>query len=131
MPQVDYLIRFAKAGQTPPADTTSFPANAFQDAEMASSETAATTTSAACQDSDDKSSGGGSDPGIVAADVRTISGLVSLTVDCLEDGLSDEATIMQRHFRSPDFGHPLLRLASPSANDPDHPHMPDDPEVRV
>lgn len=63
-------------------------------------------------------------------DVGTVSGLVSLTIACLEEGMSDEATILQRHLQSPDFGHPLLRLASPSANEPDHPHLPDDPEVR-
>ncbi|CAM9213498.1 unnamed protein product [Hapterophycus canaliculatus] len=127
--QVDSLLRFAKAGETPPASAASFSAEnarGFVDAEMASSEAAASAAPAASRD---PRGSGGDGPRMVTADVRTISGLVSLAVDCLKDGLSDEATIMQRHFRSPDFGHPLLRLASPSANDPDHPHMPDDPEM--
>ena len=74
---------------------------------------------------------GGEGVELPPSDVRTLSGLVALTVSCLEDGLTDEATILQRHLRSPDFGHPLLRLASPSSTDVDFPHMPDEDEVRL
>ena len=125
--QVDSLIRVAEAGTATPQST-----GAFVDAEMASAGSPAAAsrgfhaTAAAAA-----AAAGAGTTAPVAADVRTISGLVSLTIDCLEDGLSDEATILQRHMKSPDFGHPLLRLASPSDNDPDYPHIPDDPEVRL
>lgn len=133
MPQIDSLIRIAEAGKRPPtpaAGASSSPgAPSFVDAEMSSTGPApATDPSGGFSAASGGISGGG--VAAVAADVRTVPGLVSLTIDCLEDGLSDEATILQRHFKSPDFGHPLLRLASPSDNDPDHPHVPDDPEVR-
>lgn len=120
--QVDSLIRIAEAGTTPQC------ADAFVDAEMASADL--TAAAAASRGFHAAGGEGAGAPVAVAGDVRTISGLVSLTIDCLEDGLSDEATILQRHMRSPDFGHPLLRLSSPSGNDPDYPHIPDDPEVK-
>lgn len=66
-----------------------------------------------------------------ALDVTSVSGLVSLTIDCMKDGLSDEAAILQRHLKSPDFGHPLLRLASPTSTEVWFPHMPDEDEVSV
>lgn len=65
----------------------------------------------------------------VSHDVRTVSGLVALVTECMDSGLSDEATIMKRHMRSPDFGHPLLVLATRTGEDDDWPHMPDEDEV--
>ncbi|CAN0378880.1 unnamed protein product [Pylaiella littoralis] len=125
--QVDSLVRIAKAGTTPPA-SAAFPrrdTKAVFDAEMSSYDTATAAATAAAAATGSESGGGWA----VAGGVQTVSGLVALTIDCLEDGMSDEATILQRHVNSPDFGHPLLRLASPSDSDPDHPHMPDDPEM--
>lgn len=71
----------------------------------------------------------GAERGVVSPDVNSVPGLVTLTIGCLEQGQSDEATIMQRHLTSPDFGHPLLRLASPSSTEVEFPHMPDEDEV--
>lgn len=71
------------------------------------------------------------DAGLLAPDVTSVSGLVALTLKCLEDGLTDEAAILQRHLYSPDFGHPLLRLASPSSPRVEAPHMPDVDEVSL
>ncbi|CAN0267963.1 unnamed protein product [Ectocarpus sp. 8 AP-2014] len=123
---VDSLIRTAKAGEVPAA-AASYPpkrARPFVDAELSSSADATASSRGL-----EGSSSGGDGGGAVTQDVRTVSGLVSLTIACLEEGMSDEATILQRHLQSPDFGHPLLRLASPSGNEPDHPHLPDDPEM--
>lgn len=74
---------------------------------------------------------GDNELGVPPADVTTVSGVVSLTIGCMKDGMSDEAAILQRHLKSPDFGHPLLRLASPTSTEVSFPHMPDEDEVSL
>lgn len=59
-------------------------------------------------------------------DVTSVPGLVSLVIGWMKKGASDEAAILQRHLRSPDFGNPLLTLVTPSSTDPDYPHIPGD-----
>eukprot|EP00904_Undaria_pinnatifida_P006337 jgi/Undpi1/2833/HiC_scaffold_14.g06210.m1 len=131
--EVDSLVQLAQGGESPAVAATA-----------AATTTTPTTTSAVDAEVSSPENGipgaqgleeGGEGVELPPSDVRTLSGLVALTVSCLEDGLTDEATILQRHLRSPDFGHPLLRLASPSSTDVDFPHMPDEdeesPEMRL
>ncbi|CAM9471753.1 unnamed protein product [Choristocarpus tenellus] len=55
--------------------------------------------------------GGGDDA------VESVVGLVSLVVDCLEDGMNDEAVVFQRHLLGKECGHPLLQNAAPSTTE--------------
>lgn len=62
-------------------------------------------------------------------DVTTVPGLVSLIVRCMDDGLSEEEAVLRRHLRSPDFGNPLLALASPSPEEYSGPNWADEGQV--
>ncbi|CAN0474233.1 unnamed protein product, partial [Laminaria digitata] len=141
--EVDSLVRLAQGGGSPAAapttsttTTTTPPTYTTREASSPASKVGAMDAELSSSPDNISSPSQGYDVvgesvGIAPLpfDVRTISGLVSLTVGCLQDGLADEAVILQRHLRSPDFGHPLLRLASPSSTDVDFPHMPDEDEV--
>lgn len=108
--------------------STPAPPNYAVDVEVFPPSSTATTTTASSFSNNFE---GGSQSLIVEPDVTTVEGLVALTIDCLREGLSDEATIFQRHIKSPDFGNPLLRIASPSSDLTEFPHIPGEREVSL
>lgn len=128
--QVDSLIRSAEEGASPPTSSAPPPHSAI-DAEVVSTNGVPSNRKDHLSSSrSNQCERHNSEEDVDVLDVRTVRGLVALTIDALASGQSDEAVVMKRHLRSPDFGHPLLVLATPSGKGGDFPHMPGD-EVGV